>query len=65
MTRSKPRNAELAIVLKNDPARLRERVVLAKRGKGRKNRPANNRAKKETGEWQNQRGPAKREFETT
>jgi hypothetical protein len=45
----KHRNAELAVVLKNDPARLRERVVMAKRGRGRKNRPNNNRLAKELG----------------
>lgn len=37
--KKKHRNTELAIVLKNDPARLRERRVNGEKGKGRKNRP--------------------------
>ncbi len=45
-----PRNAELAHILKTDPGVVRERVVLPKRGKGRKDRPDNNRAKKEAGD---------------
>lgn len=34
----KPRNTELALVLKNDPTRLRERVVESEKSKRRKNR---------------------------
>jgi stalled ribosome alternative rescue factor ArfA len=47
----KPRNATLAAVLKNDPARFRSRTVLAKKGKGRKNRPRkSNRCDQERGD---------------
>jgi len=36
------RNAELAWILNNDPARLRIRTVFSERGKGRKDRPRDN-----------------------
>lgn len=43
-----PRNHELAVVLKNDPHRLRIRAVGAKKGRGRKSRPrTSNRARRE------------------
>lgn len=46
----KHRNITLAVILNNDPARLRERTVLSKRGRGRKTRPRNsNRFNKEAG----------------
>lgn len=35
------RNVILAIIAKNDPTRLRDRVVKSEKGKGRKERPRN------------------------
>lgn len=44
------RNYELAVVLKNDPTRLKIRTVASKRGRGRKDRPRqSNRARREAG----------------
>lgn len=44
------RNYELAVVLKNDPPRLKIRTVGAKRGRGRKDRPRqSNRSRRERG----------------
>lgn len=40
--RRKPRNVILALVAKNDPARLRDRTVKPDKGKGRKERPRDN-----------------------
>lgn len=37
--RKKPRNAVLAVILKLDPRRLKERIVKPEKGKGRKDRP--------------------------
>jgi stalled ribosome alternative rescue factor ArfA len=41
---TKPRNAILALVAKNDPARFRDRVLHPEKGKGRKERPRDNKA---------------------
>jgi len=38
----KIRNYVLAYILKNDPTRLRTRTVQPEKGKGRKDRPRNN-----------------------
>src|SRR5574342_263165 len=38
----KHRNIELAVVLKNDPRRLRDRTVYPEKGRGRKDRPRSN-----------------------
>ena len=43
----KPRNAELALILKNDPRRVQERVITPKKNKCRPRR--SNRAAKELG----------------
>jgi stalled ribosome alternative rescue factor ArfA len=37
-----PRNIILKIIQQEDPERLRQRVVRPEKGKGRKNRPRNN-----------------------
>jgi hypothetical protein len=44
----KPRNAELACILKNDPARIQERVITPKKNKKRPR--TSNRANKEQGD---------------
>jgi hypothetical protein len=44
----KPQNAELACILKNDPARIQERVITPKKQKVRPRK--SNRADKELGE---------------
>ena len=44
----KPRNAELALILKNDPARVQDRVITPKKNKVRPRR--SNRGDAETGE---------------
>lgn len=38
----KPRNTILAIIAKNDPTRLKDKIVHPEKGKGRKDRPRNN-----------------------
>lgn len=35
----KPRNHTLALIMKNDPARFKDRKVRPEKGKGRKERP--------------------------
>jgi len=42
MKKIKHRNTELAIIQKNDCKRLRDRVVEAEKGRGRKKRPRKN-----------------------
>ena len=39
--RRRPKCTILAVIQKNDPTRLRQRTVMAEKGKGRKNRPRN------------------------
>ena len=40
--KARRKNVILSIVAKNDPTRLRDRVVKPEKGKGRKDRPRNN-----------------------
>lgn len=47
--RGNMRNLEMAALANEGSKALRQRTVQAKRGKGRKNRPNNNRTKKEFG----------------
>lgn len=35
----KPRNSEFAAIIKTDPKRIREKIIFAETGKGRKDRP--------------------------
>ena len=39
---TKPRNAEYAAIIKSDPKRIAEKIVLAEKGKGRKDRSREN-----------------------
>lgn len=45
------RNTEMAAIQMNDPTRLRSRTVLAKKGKGRKERPRNSNRSRAEGRW--------------
>lgn len=41
--KKKPRNTIMKLILENDPERFKQRTVKPEKGKGRKDRPRNNR----------------------